>query len=108
MASKTQMSLFSLVFLLAISGEVLAGRQILKDSKNVDVKQPDFLNSDGSFLIPGIGRVLIPPTASIPYIPPATSIPSYDPHTGIGSSIPGGDDTFLPIPEGGVPTVNHP
>ncbi|KAJ6878203.1 cell wall protein [Populus alba x Populus x berolinensis] len=96
MASKSQFFLLALVALLAISGQVLAGRQI---PNNVDVKQPDFLISDNSFLIPGIGRVLIPPTPSFP---------SYDPHTGIGSYSPGGDDAFPPIPNGGVSTVNHP
>ncbi|KAF9670844.1 hypothetical protein SADUNF_Sadunf13G0111200 [Salix dunnii] len=87
MASKSQLSLFALVALLAISGQALAGRQI---PNNVDVKRPDFLISDNSFLIPGIGRVLIPPTPSFP---------SSDPHAGTGSYIPGGDDTFPPIPE---------
>ncbi|KAG5233426.1 hypothetical protein OIU76_015934 [Salix suchowensis] len=96
MASKSQLSLFALVALLAISGQALAGRQI---PNNADVKQPDFLISDNSFLIPGIGRVLIPPTPNFP---------SSDPYTGTGSYIPGGDDTFPPIPEGGVSTVNHP
>lgn len=96
MASKSQFSLLALVALLAISGQVLAGRQI---PNNVDVKQPDFLISDNSFLIPGIGRVLVPPTPSFP---------SYDPHMGIGNYSPGGDDTFPPIPNGAVSTVNHP
>lgn len=96
MASKSQFSLLALVALLAISGQVLAGRQI---PNNVDVKQPDFLISDNSFLIPGIGRVLVPPTPSFP---------SYDPRMGIGNYSPGGDDTFPPIPNGGVSTVNHP
>nr|POE83176.1 hypothetical protein CFP56_73045 [Quercus suber] len=64
MAKKTSSVLLAQLFivniLLAIAGQAIAGRHV-SDSKNVDIKQPDWLISDGSVLIPGIGRVTLPP-----------------------------------------------
>ncbi|KAF5726400.1 putative cell wall protein [Tripterygium wilfordii] len=107
MAYSTMNSLFALLcamsILLAITGQA-AGRNVPKGSKkDVDVKQLDWLiKSDNSVLIPGIGRVIIPP---------AYRISPYDPYTGgIGgtgsppSHIPGGDDTYVPNPGFEVPT----
>ncbi|KAJ4821905.1 hypothetical protein Tsubulata_032193 [Turnera subulata] len=102
MTYKTQFSFLALLVLLILSGEALAGRQTPHGSKNVDVKQPSFLSSDNSALIPGIGRVLLPPGLSGH---PAFHLPPYDPYAGARghSYVPGGDDTFIPNPGFEVP-----
>lgn len=91
-------------------------------SKDVDKKQPETFTQEGSVLIPGIGRVMVPPKkkcfhkgfnfftynpvtgtntghgVSIPTLPAPTtggSVPGY---------IPGGDDTPVPNPGFEVPT----
>lgn len=58
---------FVLGFILAISGQVLSGREMPGEAKNPDMKQPQFaFKSDPSFLIPGIGRVMVPPIYRFP------------------------------------------
>ncbi|OAY34093.1 hypothetical protein MANES_13G149300v8 [Manihot esculenta] len=110
MAHTSKLYLITLLVLFAISRQALAGRRVPmksnqspQDSKDVNLKQSDFLfkyhhprADDHSFLIPGIGRVLAPP---------AFSVPSHSPYTGTGGSgpgtggyVPGGDDTFIPNP----------
>ncbi|KAJ9170992.1 hypothetical protein P3X46_019047 [Hevea brasiliensis] len=125
MAYMSKLSLIALLVLFAISRHAIAGRQIPmktnqipENTKDVDLKQSKFLFKslhdkyhDNSFLIPGIGRVMVPP---------AFSVPSYGPHRGIGGiggiggsipgtggSIPGGDDAFIPG-GGSVPAPAHP
>ncbi|XP_059660975.1 putative cell wall protein [Cornus florida] len=111
---------FLLIFnvLLAIT---VQARDIPTNSKTTDKKlQPDlFIDHDGSVLIPGIGRVMIPPKFHRGYNPF-----TYNPVTGssggsgigsigggsigsgggsTGSYVPGGDDTFVPNPGFEVP-----
>ncbi|XP_050206380.1 putative cell wall protein [Mercurialis annua] len=103
MAYTTKFSVLALLVLLAIFGQALAGRQIPDKSKDVDVKQPEFLfKSDRSFLIPGIGRVLVPAHPFLGKTLPHLDIPTYGPYTGTsGGNLPGGDDTFVPNPSSG-------
>ncbi|CAH9089242.1 unnamed protein product [Cuscuta europaea] len=89
-------------------------------SKNVDEKlHPEFLHGyDGTVLIPGFGRVVIPPKGKIvdPFnYNPITgksgggtgAINPFDGIIGGGSGyVPGGDDTLLPNP--GVEVPNPP
>ncbi|WCJ30675.1 hypothetical protein M5689_012220 [Euphorbia peplus] len=111
MASLINFFPMTLLILLAISGQALSGRNVPDQSDNEDVKQPEFfLKSDRSFLIPGVGRVLLPPKfAHIPKkklpdlsIPlkklPHLSVPTYTPSAGTGRYAPGADDTFVPNP----------
>ncbi|OMO57379.1 hypothetical protein COLO4_35406 [Corchorus olitorius] len=128
MAYKTCARLFLISILLAIAGEAIAARDIPKTDDQM--KQPEWLlKHDRSVLIPGLGRVLLPPHLKSPHI-----IPHY-PYTGstgsgsvgggstgsgslgggstgsgsIGGSpggarqIPGGDDTLVPNPGFEVP-----
>ncbi|GMI74808.1 hypothetical protein HRI_001150100 [Hibiscus trionum] len=108
MASKITSLLLARVFLvgivlaIAIAMQAVAARNIqktLKDGGNLE-KHPEWLGGhDGSVLIPGLGRVMMPPV--------------FDPQNpfwgGIGDSnggsgyIPGGDDTFVPNPGFEVP-----
>ncbi|KAJ4729859.1 Cell wall protein [Melia azedarach] len=99
MAYKTVSSLLAQIFILSVLlAQALAGRGDPKTAKNADVKQPEWLlKSDHSLLIPGIGRVMLPPGLGTP----------YNPYTGGGSTggtgatggyLPGGDDTFVPNP----------
>ncbi|TXG55214.1 hypothetical protein EZV62_020470 [Acer yangbiense] len=110
MAYKTNASLLAQIFiltiLLAFSRQALAGRGIAEDTKNADMKQPEWLISDNSVLLPGIGRVMLPPVFRNPQHTPYTA-----PYTGStggagtgGSNVPGGDDTLVPNP--GVETPN--
>lgn len=104
--------------ILLVAGRAVASRGNPKTSNNNngEMKQPEWLlKSDHSVLIPGIGRILVPP---------AFTHPHYHPHightvgggtgisgggtgtgtgTGTGSHIPGGDDTFVPNPGFEVP-----
>ncbi|CAH9077123.1 unnamed protein product [Cuscuta europaea] len=89
-------------------------------SKYVDKKlHPEFLHGyDGTVLIPGFGRVVIPPKGQIvdPFnYNPITgksgggtgAINPFDGIVGGGSGyVPGGDDTLLPNP--GVEVLNPP
>ncbi|KDP24168.1 hypothetical protein JCGZ_25825 [Jatropha curcas] len=105
MVCGSNLSLIALFILLAISGQALGGRHTPKKSKDVDVKQPEWLTSDRSFLIPGIGREMLPPSIQIP---PYLNVPAYDPYVGIGAGtgndLPGGDDTTIPNPGVEVPS----
>ncbi|CAK9157625.1 unnamed protein product [Ilex paraguariensis] len=68
--------LFILNVLLSLSGHAHAGRDIpMNDSKNTDKKQPESF-FDGSVLIPGFGRVMVP-TEGSPFNPF-----TYNPVTG--------------------------
>ena len=122
MASSLQASVLALfVILNVLLGQAIAAREVPNYSKDVDKKKPEsFIEPDGSMLIPGIGRVMVPGFGS--YIPgdgsiPSGSIGSYGFTGGIGSYIPGGDDTFIPNPGveipnpaggGGVPEAARP
>ncbi|KAJ0111289.1 hypothetical protein Patl1_02203 [Pistacia atlantica] len=71
------------------------------------MKQPEwFLKSDHSVVIPGIGRILVPPAFTGHTIGGVTgsSGSGTGTGTGTGSHIPGGDDTFVPNPGYEVPT----
>ncbi|CAN4103340.1 unnamed protein product [Withania somnifera] len=101
-------SIFSLTFILNIvlvsfPCYTLAGRHIT----NTNPKQPDcFIPNDGTILIPGIGRVVVPPKGS--HINPFTYNPITgtntgngfipNPGTGAGIGIPGGDNKLIPKP----------
>ncbi|XP_050248202.1 putative cell wall protein [Quercus robur] len=103
MAKKTSSvllaQLFIVIILLAIAGQAFAGRHV-SNSKNVDMKQPEWLISDGSVLIPGIGRVTLPPFyKQLPFDPYITPIGNS------GNNIPGVE---APNPgPGGSPAPNH-
>ncbi|KAM6549204.1 hypothetical protein CsatB_020880 [Cannabis sativa] len=137
MAYKTQCSLFLLasLLLLALANGVVAARSVPNNPKTVvDKKQPEYLvDHDGTVLVPGFGRVMLPPPHGHGIGHP--SYKNYNPITGtyappkhiggvIGGVIgdisgrpkrkyiPGADDTFIPNPgfevpipgRGGAPT----
>lgn len=106
--------LFVLTILLALSGQAMAGRAIAHD----DVKQPEWLfHKDPSVLIPGIGRVMVPPGFGHGHghtMPNMPTIPDIGDTGGAGSGsgsgagtgrsyVPGGDDTLTPNPGYEVP-----
>ncbi|KAK8493669.1 hypothetical protein V6N13_046681 [Hibiscus sabdariffa] len=102
--------LFALGILLAISGQAIAARDVPKNDDQM--KHPEFLKHDRSVLIPGLGRVLLPPvfkhhhlhsTSSGGHTSSSSSSHSGDTSTGGNSQIPGGDDTFVPNPGFEVP-----
>ncbi|MCD7467787.1 hypothetical protein HAX54_005406 [Datura stramonium] len=115
-------SIFTLFFILNITSlsfscYALAGRDIPNTNPKIsDKKQPDsFIPYDGTVLIPGFGRVVVPPKGS--HINPFTYnpitgtntgtgliIPNPGTGTGTGLNIPGGDDTLVPNPGVEVPT----
>lgn len=104
MAKKTSSvllaQLFIVIILLAIAGQAIAGRHV-SYSKNVDMKQPEWFISDGSVLIPGIGRVTLPPFyKQFPFNPYITPIGNS------GNNIPG-FEAPNPGPGGGSPAPNH-
>ncbi|XP_057954855.1 putative cell wall protein [Malania oleifera] len=99
-------SLLALLFIFNILVAItVAGRELPKNSNTANKMRPQwFLEPDGSLLIPGIGRVMVPPSRRLP---------SFG-GTG-GSYLPGGDDTFvpnpgfeIPNPAGGIPAAAHP
>ncbi|KAF8411193.1 hypothetical protein HHK36_003736 [Tetracentron sinense] len=108
-------SYFSLLLvfsiLLAITQVTVVGRDVPGTPMINDKKHPEwFIEPDGSVLIPGIGRVMVPSLGGAS---------SYTPYMGgsggTGSSLPGGDDTFAPpidIPNpaggGGIPASASP
>ncbi|XP_022899305.1 putative cell wall protein [Olea europaea var. sylvestris] len=117
MGSNARCGVLSFLFMLSIvfstAGYAFAGRDIPKDSKVEDKKQPQTFGHDGTVLIPGLGRYMVPRTGTI--VNPFTynpitgtnggnglSIPNFGGSTG-GSNIPGGDDTFVPNPGVEVP-----
>ncbi|XP_077245914.1 cell wall protein precursor [Tasmannia lanceolata] len=90
---------FILIFsiILRSTNVSLAGREVpTATAKETDVKHPQFfLDRDGSFLIPGVGRYMPPYTGSFPTVDGyGGTIPRY---------IPGGDDTFVPNPGVEIP-----
>ncbi|XP_052178809.1 putative cell wall protein [Diospyros lotus] len=100
--------------LLALSGLAFAGRITPATATNTDVKQPEsFIGKDGSFLVPGIGRFILPGHGFNPFTyNPVTGTNGGQPSVGgsIGSGggtghsyVPGGDDTFVPNPGVEVP-----
>ncbi|KAG5597087.1 hypothetical protein H5410_038319 [Solanum commersonii] len=112
-------SIFSFFFIiniifLSFSYYALGGRDIPKI--NDKIIHPDtFMPYDGTVLIPGIGRVVVPPKGThvnpFTYNPITGSnngngliIPIPGSVTGIGSYIPGGDDTLVPNPGVEVPS----
>ncbi|XVE66225.1 hypothetical protein DITRI_Ditri08aG0063300 [Diplodiscus trichospermus] len=112
---------FFVSILLAIAGEALAKRDIPSNPKYDDqMKQPEWLKHDRSVLIPGLGRVMLPPLK--PHKPHTGSIGrnigGQTGGTGRNGQIPGGDDTFVPNPgfeapipgqgAGGAGTQPHP
>ncbi|KAL2474562.1 putative cell wall protein [Abeliophyllum distichum] len=101
--------LFMLSIVLSVAGYAFAGRDIPKDSK----KQPQWFGYDGTVLVPGLGRYMVPKKGTL--VNPITynpitgsnggngfSIPGFG-GVGGGSNIPGGDDTFVPNPGVEVP-----
>lgn len=118
--AKTLRFACAFLFILALSSSrpAFAGRAMPNtESKNMDKKQPEFLY-DGTVLIPGIGRVVIPHHKVDPFnYNPVTgrsgagtgAINPIDGIIGSGSAaagstyIPGNDDTFIPNPGFEVP-----
>lgn len=89
MAKKTSSVLLAQLFivniLLAIAGQAVAGRHV-SNSENVEMKQPEWLISEGTVLIPGIGRVTLPPFYKhLPFNPY-----NIAPIANSGNHIPGG------------------
>lgn len=103
--------IFNIIF-LSFSYYALAGRDIPKI--NDKIKHPDtFMPYDGTVLVPGFGRVVVPPKGS--HVNPFTYNPITgsnngngliipDPGSVIGPYIPGGDDTLVPNPGVEVPS----
>ncbi|KAK8537208.1 hypothetical protein V6N13_042153 [Hibiscus sabdariffa] len=94
--------------LLAISGQAVAARDMPKNDDQM--MHPEFLKHDRSVLIPGLGRVLLPPVLKHHHAHTVISgghIGFGGGHsgstTGGSSQIPGGDDTFVPNPGFEVP-----
>ncbi|MBA0656335.1 hypothetical protein Goklo_008701 [Gossypium klotzschianum] len=99
---------FILSILFAIARQAIAARDISKN--DYKMKQPEYLKHDRSVLIPGLGRVLLPPVFkhhNSHTIGTGTHTGSSGGHFGstIGGNrqIPGGDDTFVPNPGFEVP-----
>ncbi|KAJ9177066.1 hypothetical protein P3X46_012319 [Hevea brasiliensis] len=104
---------YYIFFITLVSPKAQNSRDVPKaqNSRDVEVKQPEFLFKSLIivspnlltivFLIPGIGRVLVPP----PF-----RVPSYDPYTGTGGYLPCGDDIPVPNPGrvGSVSAVANP
>ncbi|XVF01942.1 hypothetical protein REPUB_Repub04eG0133200 [Reevesia pubescens] len=104
---------FLISILLAIAGQAVATRDMPSNPKNDDqMKQPEFLlHHDHSVLIPGLGRVYVPPVFK-PHHPYTGKKGGHIGKKGgyIGGTIggtsgqiPGGDDTFVPNPGFEVP-----
>ncbi|XP_039056647.1 putative cell wall protein isoform X1 [Hibiscus syriacus] len=94
--------LLAVGILLAISDQANAARDMPKNDGQM--KHPEFLKHDRSVLIPGLGRVLLPPVFKHHH--PHSTIGgghSGGTSTGENSQIPGGDDTFVPNPGFEVP-----
>nr|GMC46696.1 putative cell wall protein [Ipomoea batatas]GMC72830.1 putative cell wall protein [Ipomoea batatas]GMD80291.1 putative cell wall protein [Ipomoea batatas]GME02618.1 putative cell wall protein [Ipomoea batatas] len=120
MAAITLRFICAFLSILVLSSSAFAGRGMPNaDSKNMDKKQPEFLY-DGTVLIPGFGRVVIPHKKVDPFnYNPVTgrsgsgtgAINPIDDIIGSGSAaagstyIPGNDDTIIPNPGFEVPAV---
>lgn len=113
--------LFTLCILLSVANEAAAGRTVPKDSKEeADVKQPEWLigHHEGTVLIPGLGRALLPPHGHKGHLYGHDHL-HYNPVTGTYGGprdfpvfggggaphtyVPGADDTFIPNPGFEVP-----
>ncbi|GFP78806.1 hypothetical protein PHJA_000024100 [Phtheirospermum japonicum] len=100
---------FVIFFVVSLTLQTVAGRNVPTDAE----LQPEWLGHDRSFLIPGIGRVIVPKKGSHVksfHYNPITGAPSGH---GVGGStggasgrnyVPGGDDTYLPNPGVEVPS----
>ncbi|KAM3697364.1 hypothetical protein ACJW31_06G106900 [Castanea mollissima] len=113
MAKKTSSVLLAQLFivniLLAIAGQAIAGR-LVSNSKNIEMIQPEWLISGGTVLIPGIGRVTLPPFYKhFPFDPY-----NIAPIANSGNPIPGGvsPNPGVEVPNpglgGGSPAPIHP
>ncbi|PKI52963.1 putative cell wall protein [Punica granatum] len=129
------LSLFTLLLAFAaVLKQAATARDIPAGLNKNDKKKPDcLLDPDGNLLIPGIGRVMVPPQSRLPLphlghggltVPVAGRGGSVSTPTGGsplsggsppvggsppagGSYIPGGDDTFVPNPGVEVPNPNR-
>lgn len=119
MAYRTISSLLPIliIIILAVAGEAAAARNAREKSSIDDKKQPQWLvGYDGvSVLIPGIGRITLPPYDKGSFGEHAGSYGSNPASS--GQYIPGGDDNFIPNPGfevpnpaniGGVKATPHP
>lgn len=129
MASNNAILTFLIIFVLATNA--MATRNMPADSKAGlnDKKQPEWFHFDGSVLVPGMGRYMIP--KDVHHVNPFTYNPITGTNTGNGvtlpgvpgaggssgdqSYVPGGDDTLVPNPgvevpnpAGGVPAPSRP
>ncbi|KAK4484430.1 hypothetical protein RD792_007011 [Penstemon davidsonii] len=126
MASTSPAFLF--ILLVSLATNIVSGRNIPTDDKAGQVKHPEWLGHfDGTVLVPGIGRFMVPKKGS--HVNPFTYNPITGTNTGNGaiipgiggstggnSYIPGGDDTTLPNPgvevpnpaAGGLPAPSTP
>ena len=109
MAYKISSLLLARVFLISvllfIAGQAVATRDVPRNPKNdAQMKHPEWLiKHDPSVLIPGIGRVMLPPVFK-PHNPYTGSTGgNIGGRTGGTGHIPGGDDTFVPNPGFEVP-----
>ena len=119
MALKPYSILAFVVIVNIVFSSASAGRDMPKDA---DEKQPETFTQEGSVLIPGIGRVMVPPKKKCFHkgVKPFTYNPVTGTNTGHGVSIPtlpapttggpvpsyipGGHDTTVPNPGFEVPT----
>ena len=101
-----------------IFGHTLAGHKTTKTSENTNIKQPQtFIRGDGSVLVPGFGRYMLPRKKCKGHNP-FTHNPNTGTSEGAGGvggsssgsgggephdSVPCGDDTFVPSPGVEVP-----
>ncbi|KAK8657279.1 hypothetical protein V6N13_035529 [Hibiscus sabdariffa] len=99
---------FAVDILLAISRQAFTARDMPKSDDQM--MYPKFLKHDRSVLIPGLGRVLLPPVFKHHHAHTVSSgghigfsVGYSGSTTGGSSQIPGGDDTFVPNPGFEVP-----
>ncbi|ERN03381.1 hypothetical protein AMTRI_Chr02g219290 [Amborella trichopoda] len=111
--SQQRCSVFAMFLAVSLMiATTLATRDLLASPiKDADKKEPEwFIDKDGSKLIPGIGRVMVPSFGGFP-----SGIPGF---LGGGNGIvggsspggytPGGDDTSVPNPGYEVPAGGNP
>ncbi|KAK9021760.1 hypothetical protein GQ457_15G002810 [Hibiscus cannabinus] len=102
MACKMSSLFVALVFAVGIL--LVAARDMPKNDDQM--MHPEFLKHDRSVLIPGLGRVLLPPIFKHHHAHTVSSgghIGFSGSTTGGSSQIPGGDNTFVPNPGFEVP-----
>ncbi|WOH05664.1 hypothetical protein DCAR_0625084 [Daucus carota subsp. sativus] len=110
-------SIVAFLVIVSVLVSIAVGRDIPKDSKDVDKKKPETFTQEGSLPIQGAGRFMVPTKKySFKGINPFTYNPVTGKNTGNGISIPtlpstglpgyfpGADDTFIPNPGFEVPT----